>query len=98
MYVSATTTETRLLGNYVNGAWIPAISQQDLDVRNPANGEVLARVPLSSRADVDAAVAAARAAYPDWRKRSVIERGRWLFRFRAGARGPSGRGRPGGHA
>ena len=82
MYVSATTTETRLLGNYVNGAWVPAISRQDLDVRNPANGEVLARVPLSSRADVDAAVAAARAAYPGWRKRSVIERGRWLFRFR----------------
>ena len=48
----------------------------------PSTGEVLARVPLSGRADVDAAVAAARAAYPDWRKRSVIERGRWLFGFR----------------
>ncbi len=80
--MSAITTETRLLGNYVNGAWIPAVSQEQLDVRNPATGEVLARVPLSNQADVDAAVAAARAAFPDWRKRSVIERARWLFGFR----------------
>ena len=80
--MSATTTETRLLGNYVNGAWVPAISQDNLDVRNPATGEILARVPLSGSADVDAAVAAARAAFPDWRKRSVIERARWLFGFR----------------
>ena len=80
--MSAITTETRLLGNYVNGAWVPAISQDNLDVRNPATGEILARVPLSGSADVDAAVAAARAAFPDWRKRSVIERARWLFGFR----------------
>ena len=55
---------------------------QLLDVTNPATGEVLARVPLSGRADVDAAVAAARDAFPGWRSRSTIERARWLFRFR----------------
>ena len=53
-----------------------------LDVTNPATGEVLARVPLSGAADVDAAVAAARAAFPGWRRRSMIERARWLFGFR----------------
>ena len=39
-------------------------------------------MPLSGAADVDAAVAAARAAFPAWRSRSTIERARWLFGFR----------------
>ena len=51
---------------------------------NPASGETLARVPLSSAADLDAAVAAARAALPAWRAVSVIERGRRLFALREG--------------
>ncbi len=81
--MSTTATETRLLGNYIGGRWVPAADGASaLDVTNPATGEVLARVPLSGADDVDAAVAAARAALPGWRKRSVIERARWLFRFR----------------
>jgi malonate-semialdehyde dehydrogenase (acetylating)/methylmalonate-semialdehyde dehydrogenase len=54
----------------------------ELDVTNPATGEVLARVPLSGRADLDAAVAAARAALPEWRAVSVIARARKLFELR----------------
>ena len=81
--MSTTATETRLLGNYIGGGWVPAADGASaLDVTNPATGEVLARVPLSGADDVDAAVTAARAALPAWRKRSVIERARWLFRFR----------------
>jgi len=76
------TTETRLLGNYVGGNWVAAAAGEQLDVQNPATGEILARVPLSGAADVDAAVAAARAALPEWRSRSVIERARWLFGLR----------------
>jgi malonate-semialdehyde dehydrogenase (acetylating)/methylmalonate-semialdehyde dehydrogenase len=53
-----------------------------MDVVNPANGEVLARVPLSAAADVEAAVTAAQAALPEWSRRPVIERARFLFRFR----------------
>jgi malonate-semialdehyde dehydrogenase (acetylating)/methylmalonate-semialdehyde dehydrogenase len=83
MHVSTTATETRLLGNYIAGRWVPAAAGAgELDVSNPATGEVLARVPLSGAADVDAAVAAPRAALPGWRTKSVIERARWLFRFR----------------
>src|SRR5690242_3811025 len=82
MPVSSTATGTRLLGNYIGGAWVPSTASDALDVTNPATGEVLARVPLSVRADVDAAVAAARAAFPAWRSRSTIERARWLFGFR----------------
>ena len=44
-------TATRLLDNYVGGAWTPAAADADaLDVTNPATGEVLARVPLSTAA------------------------------------------------
>jgi malonate-semialdehyde dehydrogenase (acetylating)/methylmalonate-semialdehyde dehydrogenase len=76
-------TATRLLDNYVAGAWTPAAAASDaLDVTNPATGEVLARVPLSGAADLDAAVAAARAALPEWRGVSTIARARKLFELR----------------
>ncbi|HSD79855.1 MAG TPA: aldehyde dehydrogenase family protein, partial [Solirubrobacteraceae bacterium] len=74
---------TRLLDNYVAGRWT-STSRETLDVTNPATGEVLARVPLSSRADLDAAVAAAREALPAWRAVSVIARARMLFALREG--------------
>jgi malonate-semialdehyde dehydrogenase (acetylating)/methylmalonate-semialdehyde dehydrogenase len=74
---------TRLLDNYVGGAWTPAqAASEALDVTNPATGEVLARVPLSGAADLDAAVTAARAALPEWRAVSVINRARYLFAMR----------------
>jgi malonate-semialdehyde dehydrogenase (acetylating)/methylmalonate-semialdehyde dehydrogenase len=82
MPVSSTATETRLLGNYIGGSWVPSVSTSVLDVTNPADGSVLARVPLSVADDVDAAVRAARAAFPAWRSKSTIERARWLFGFR----------------
>src|SRR3954471_19918039 len=79
--MSATTT--RLLDNYVAGAWTAATAATEaLDVTNPATGEVLARVPLSGAADLDAAVRAARAALPVWRGVSTIERARRLFTLR----------------
>ena len=73
----------RVLDNYIGGQWTPSAATDGLDVTNPANGEVLARVPLSSRSDLDAAVDAARAALPAWRSVSVIERARKLFELRA---------------
>jgi malonate-semialdehyde dehydrogenase (acetylating)/methylmalonate-semialdehyde dehydrogenase len=78
----STHTDTRLLSNYIGGRWVASTSTDQLDVQNPATGETLARVPLSGAADVDAAVKAARAAFPEWRRRPTIERARWLFGFR----------------
>jgi len=75
-------TVVKILPNYVNGAWVPSSSSELLDIENPATGEVLAQVPLSGAGDVDAAVQAARAAFPAWKAKSTIERGRWLFSFR----------------
>src|SRR5215468_12345275 len=76
-------TATRVLDNYIGGQWTPAAAATDeLDVTNPATGEVLARVPLSGSADLDAAVQAARAALPEWRAVSTIARARKLFELR----------------
>jgi malonate-semialdehyde dehydrogenase (acetylating) / methylmalonate-semialdehyde dehydrogenase len=76
-------TTTRLLDNYIAGRWTPATAATEvLDVTNPATGEVLARVPLSGAADLDAAVRAAREALPEWRAFSTIARARKLFELR----------------
>jgi malonate-semialdehyde dehydrogenase (acetylating)/methylmalonate-semialdehyde dehydrogenase len=84
MEPAVTATSTRVLDNYVAGAWTPASGSEQLDVTNPATGEVLARVPLSASADLDAAVRAARDALPAWRAVSVIARARLLFALREG--------------
>jgi malonate-semialdehyde dehydrogenase (acetylating)/methylmalonate-semialdehyde dehydrogenase len=78
-----TATATRLLDNYIAGHWTAAAAATgELDVTNPASGEVLARVPLSGPGDLDAAVKAARAALPEWRAVSTIARARKLFELR----------------
>jgi malonate-semialdehyde dehydrogenase (acetylating)/methylmalonate-semialdehyde dehydrogenase len=70
------------LQNYIGGRWVPASATETQEVRNPATDEVLAHVPLSNAADVDAAVQAALAAYPGWRATPPQERARPFFRLR----------------
>ena len=82
--MTVTESATRVLDNYIGGSWTPPRRRASLDVTNPATGEVLARVPLSSSVDLDAAVKAARAALPAWRDVSVIARARKLFALREG--------------
>ncbi len=77
------TTATRLLDNYIAGQWTPAREATgELDVVRPADGSVLARVPLSGAGDLDDAVRAAREALPEWRAVSTIGRARLLFGLR----------------
>ena len=80
--MASTDTATRVLSNYVGGRWTESESSELLDVTNPATGDVLARVPLSTAGELDAAVAAARAALPAWRAVAVPERARRLFTLR----------------
>jgi malonate-semialdehyde dehydrogenase (acetylating)/methylmalonate-semialdehyde dehydrogenase len=76
-------TTARILKNYIGGAWVaPQAPVGSRDVVNPATGATIATVPLSGAADVDAAVAAARAAFPGWRSTPSIERARMLFTLR----------------
>ena len=70
------------LRNYIGGRWVPSASSEHLVVPNPATEVPLAHVPLSGAADVDAAVAAARAASADWGEMPPPERAGYLFTLR----------------
>ncbi|NCG34250.1 MAG: CoA-acylating methylmalonate-semialdehyde dehydrogenase [Proteobacteria bacterium] len=72
-----------MIQNYLGGAWREASATESLPIRNPATGEEIGRVPLSTASDVDAAVQAAKAAFPAWRSTPSPERARVMFRFRA---------------
>jgi malonate-semialdehyde dehydrogenase (acetylating) / methylmalonate-semialdehyde dehydrogenase len=79
---SAVTSQVLELENYVNGGWRRATASDYADVTNPATGEMLARTPLSAPADVEAAVQAAVAAFPAWRRTPAGERVQYLFKFK----------------
>jgi malonate-semialdehyde dehydrogenase (acetylating)/methylmalonate-semialdehyde dehydrogenase len=79
---STATTQTPDLQNYVQGAWRRSATQDYVDVINPATAEVLARTPLSTAADVDAAVQSAADAFPAWRRTPPGERVQYLFKLK----------------
>jgi len=66
---------------YLNGAWRDADNGATLAVRNPATGEQLGSVPLMGAAETRAAIAAANAAWPAWRKKTAKERAAILRRW-----------------
>ena len=66
--------------NYIGG-FAPAASGMWLDDHEPATGKVYARLPDSTAADVDAAVAAAARAFPAWSALPAAERGQWLLKL-----------------
>src|SRR5437667_4024726 len=70
------------LSNYINGRWQKATTAEWLDVSNPATGEPIAQVPLSTAAEVSAAVDAAAAAYPEWRRTPPEDRIQPLFKLK----------------
>lgn len=74
---------TQTIMNWISGARVAATSGQQLPVYNPATGVVTGQVQLASHADVDAAVAAAKAAFPAWSNLSPLRRSRVLNRFLA---------------
>jgi betaine-aldehyde dehydrogenase len=63
---------------YVGGAWIESASAARIDVVNPATEEVIGQVPAGDAADVDKAVAAAKAAFPSWSELAPKERADFL--------------------
>ena len=71
-----------VLKNFVNGQWQEVRGVDTLPLRNPATGELLAKVPLTSRDQLDRAVSAAKDAFEDWRQVPAIERARYLFRYK----------------
>jgi malonate-semialdehyde dehydrogenase (acetylating)/methylmalonate-semialdehyde dehydrogenase len=72
-----------IVRNYVGGGWREPSAAETLPITNPASGAEIGRVPLSGAIDVDAAVQAAKAAFPGWRDTPAPERARVFFRLRA---------------
>jgi malonate-semialdehyde dehydrogenase (acetylating)/methylmalonate-semialdehyde dehydrogenase len=70
------------LTHYIDGKRVEGTSERFGDVFNPATGAVSTRVPLASASEVDAAVAAAKAAFPEWSETAPIKRARVLFKFK----------------
>jgi malonate-semialdehyde dehydrogenase (acetylating) / methylmalonate-semialdehyde dehydrogenase len=70
------------LTNYMNGQWTESHSTDWRDVVNPATGEILAQVPLADASDVNAAVEAATAAFPEWRRTPPEDRIQPLFKLK----------------
>jgi malonate-semialdehyde dehydrogenase (acetylating)/methylmalonate-semialdehyde dehydrogenase len=67
--------------NYIGGQFVPAGGRL-LDVLDPSDGTTLSQVPLSTAADLDAAVRAAAEALPAWSQRTVKERVQVFYRYR----------------
>jgi len=80
--MSVVTAQGLELQNYVNGGWRRSAAAEYAEVTNPATGEVLARTPLSTNADVDGAVQAAADAFPAWRRTPPGERIQYLFKLK----------------
>src|SRR5919108_3576319 len=77
-----TATSTDVLANYIGGRWQTPGGRDALEVRNPATGQTLARVPLSAADEVQRAVTAASQAYDGWRRTPPTERIQYLFHLK----------------
>ena len=73
-----------VLKNYINGSWLGSNENATTDVVNPANQEILAKVPFGEKTgnDVDSAVAAASEALKEWRETPVMKRVQPLYKLK----------------
>jgi malonate-semialdehyde dehydrogenase (acetylating)/methylmalonate-semialdehyde dehydrogenase len=76
------TAATPAIPLWIGGREVSARGARRREITNPATGRVIRTAPFASDADVDAAVAAARAAWPQWREMPALRRARLLMRFR----------------
>ncbi|MDX6433265.1 MAG: malonate-semialdehyde dehydrogenase (acetylating) / methylmalonate-semialdehyde dehydrogenase, partial [Streptosporangiaceae bacterium] len=68
--------------HWINGKPHDGPAEQQGDIYDPSTGQIAGRVDFAAPAEVDAAVAAAKAAFPGWRDTSLSKRAGILFRFR----------------
>ena len=78
-----TRSEVETLTHWVDGAARAGASGRFGDIYNPATGAVQGRVPYANAAELDAAVQAAKAAFPAWASQSALKRARCMFRLKA---------------
>ena len=70
------------LTHWINGKHVDGTSGRFSDVYNPATGEIAVEVPLATAAELGAAVAAAKAAFPDWAATPPLVRARIMFKYK----------------
>ena len=68
--------------NYRDGSFVGG-EQLYIDVHNPSDGSIISRVPMSSREDIDAAVASAERAFPGWSRTPIKERVQVFYKYKA---------------
>jgi malonate-semialdehyde dehydrogenase (acetylating)/methylmalonate-semialdehyde dehydrogenase len=68
--------------NYIAGKFVSFAGEHE-DIVSPLDGSLLSRVPLSTAAELDAAVAAAERAFTSWSQRTIKERSQVFFAYRA---------------
>jgi len=78
---AAVTTELKLIGHWIGGEAVRGQSGRKGPVYNPATGEQTGEVDFASVEEIDRAVAAAKAAFPEWRKWSLSKRADLMFRI-----------------
>ena len=71
-----------LIQNYIAGGFTVSSASKTMDVVSPIDGALLSKVPLSSAADLNTAVAAAKKAFPSWSKTPIKERVQVFFRYK----------------
>ncbi|HKJ44015.1 MAG TPA: CoA-acylating methylmalonate-semialdehyde dehydrogenase, partial [Sunxiuqinia sp.] len=73
-----------VLKNYINGGWVPSSESKTVDVVNPANQEILAKVPYGEKTvqDVEQTVSAAANAFQEWRNTPVMKRVQPLYKLK----------------
>lgn len=70
------------VNNYINGSPVATVTDRWLNVESPLTGEIIAEVAVSSKEDLDKAVAAAKSAFEVWSKTPIKERGQIFFRYK----------------
>jgi betaine-aldehyde dehydrogenase len=79
--MAATSTDVKTYQNFIDGEWTAPAEGQTEAVLNPATGQEIARAPLSTKEDVDRAVAAARTAFETWSQTTPMERSNALLKL-----------------
>ena len=79
--MTTTAVEKKTLSNFINGQWVKSTTDRYEEVPNPATGEILAEVPISTQEDLESAVKAAKKAFATWKKVAVPQRSRILFQY-----------------
>ncbi|MFZ6673346.1 CoA-acylating methylmalonate-semialdehyde dehydrogenase [Undibacterium sp. Xuan67W] len=80
--MSATPSSSPLIKHFINGVVHPSAGERQQEVFNPATGVVSAKVVLATTDDVNAVVAAAKAAAPAWAETAPLKRARVMFKFK----------------